>query len=188
MDEQIPALEVASEEAEVLELTPKEETPKEEGGDPLDKIEDESARAEAKKWRAIAKRIEKKEVTPATPVVEAKPAAQEFLTKADFYKANERKAIREATADAEVKANWSAIVPFFVSRRGKETPEDIKEDIQDAITIFNARNAKTAKDDSAAVLTTTSVVKTGGGTSKAPTPTMPNFKLPAQPKDWYGKK
>ncbi len=188
MDEQIPALEVASEEAEVLELTPAEETPKEEGGDPLDKIENEVARAEAKKWRAIAKRIEKKEVTPATPVAEVKPAAQEFLTKADFYKVNERTAIKEVTKDPEVKANWSAIVPFFVSRRGKETSEDIMEDIQDAITIFNARNVKTAKDDSARDLTTTPVVKSGGGTNKAPTPAPSNFKLPAQPNTWYAKK
>ncbi len=178
----------ASEEAEVLELAPVE-TP-ELGGDPLDEISDESARAEAKKWRAIARRQEKKEATPEKKPEAAKPVTSEFLTKADFYKSNERKAVREATADAEIKANWDKISPFYVSRRGKETAEDIAEDIQDAITLFKARNVKTEKDDSASILTTTSVVKTGGapvGKTTTTTPTPPNFKLPSQPGSWYKK-
>ncbi len=179
--------------AEELELAPKEETLDESGGDPLDDIQDSAARDLAKKHRAIARRQEKKEITPEVKP-EVKPVATvqgEFLTKADFYKSNERKAVREATADAEVKANWSEIVKFYSPRHGKETAEDIKEDIQDAITLFNSRNAKTTKDESANVLTTNTVVKTGGGPigkSTASTPTPPNFKLPAQPSDWYGKK
>lgn len=200
MEEQIPALDGAGESAEELELTPTVPTePEEQGGDPLDEISDETARAEAKKWRSIARRMEKKEhVAPVakpaaeTPKPEPKPEApaQEFLTKADFYKANERKAVREAIADAEVKANWSEIITFYTPRRGKETPEDIAEDIRDAITIFNARNAQKSKDDSAKELSTTKVVKAGGGaqgtTPKTTEP--PNFKLPIQPKDWYAKK
>ena len=48
----------ASEDAEVLELAPI--TPSEEevsGSDPLDEISDEAVRAEAKKHRAIARRL-----------------------------------------------------------------------------------------------------------------------------------
>ena len=184
----------AGEGAEDLELeleTTPERTSTEPSGDPLDDIQDETARAEAKKARAIARRVEKKEETPKAQSPEAKPDTSQFLTKTDFYKSNERKAIREITADVEIKAAWNEIIPFYTPRRGKETSEDIKEDIQDAITLYKARNPVVEKDDSADQLTTTPVTKTGGGTidkvivkSKDP----PNFKLPVPPKEWYAKK
>lgn len=193
MEDQNPGLDGAGEDALELELEP-EITPegesKELGSDPLDEISDETVRSEAKKHRAIARRFEKKEETPA-PKPEAKADTSQFLTKADFFKSNERKAIREITADAEIKANWNEIVPFYTPRRGKETLEDILEDIKDAVTLYKARNPVVEKDDSASDLTTTPVVKTGGGTVDKTTPKPkdpPNFKLPTQPKDWYAKK
>lgn len=155
------------------------------GSDPLDDIQDPVARAEAKKNRSIARRVAK-----APP--EAKPVApSEFLTKADFYKTNERVAIKAAVADPEVKANWSEIAPFFTSRRGKETVEDIAEDIKDAITLYKSRNPDVVIDDSKNILTESAVVRTGGGpvekvTKKTPEP--PGFKLPTQPDSWYTKK
>ena len=187
-----PNLEVdgAGEGAEDLELEPEvtpEGTPMEPSGDPLDDIQDETARAEAKKARAIARRVEKKEETPKAQ----SPDTSQFLTKTDFYKSNERKAIREITADAEIRAAWNEIIPFYTPRRGKETPEDIKEDILDAITLYKARNPVVEKDDSADQLTTTPVVKTGGGSvDKAPVKPKdpPNFKLPVPPTEWYAKK
>lgn len=195
-----PGLDGASEGAEDLELEPGESTlpengesgTKEPGGDPLDDIKDEVARAEAKKHRSIARRVDGKEKPEHKPE-EQKPtvSSQEFLTKADFYKANERKAIKQAIADPEIKAHWAEIIPFFSSRHGKETPEDILEDIQDAITLYKVRNPKTETDDSALDLTATPVVKTGGGIGdKKQIPKVkdpPNFKLPSQPKDWYKK-
>lgn len=175
-----------SESTETLEPVVEETLP---GGDPLDEISDEVVRAEAKKHRAIARRLEKKEETPA-PVLPETPKP-EFLTKADFHKANERKAVRDATSDPEVKANWTEIIPFYTPRRGKDTPEDIREDINDAITLYNARHKTSIKDDSADVLSTTPVVKAGGGGTEKPSEKPkdpPNFRLPVQPKDWYGKK
>ncbi|MDO8521518.1 MAG: hypothetical protein Q7S52_05380 [bacterium] len=160
------------------------------GGDPLDAIEDEIARAEAKRGRALIRRAEREKKPEPKPAEVVQPTESQFLTKADFHKSNERKAVREATADPEVKANWSEIIPFYTPRRGKDTPEDIREDINDAITLYNARNAKVAKDDSASVLTTTPVVKVGGGAINKETPKTlnpPNFKLPVQPKNWYTK-
>lgn len=180
----------ASEEAEELELelepgASDEGLTPEPGGDPLDDIQDETARAEAKKARAILRRQKPDEAKPVPT-----PAPTEFLTRADFYKANERKAIREITADAEIKAVWNEVVPFYTPRRGKETPEDIKEDILDAITIYKTRNPVAVTDDSARELTATPVVKTGGGvpTKATPAPALSNFKLPTQPSDWYAKK
>jgi hypothetical protein len=183
MDDQTPELDGASEEATELELesTSTEETL---GGDPLDEISDPVARAEAKKHRAIARRQLVKD--------EPKPAPkQEFLTKTDFFKSNERKAILQATADPEVKAIWSEVVPFFVSRRGKETPEDVLEDIKDAVTLYKARNPVVEKDTSADELVTSTVVKTGGGAVGKETPktaALPNLRPKSQPKDWYAKK
>lgn len=188
MADQTPELDGASEEALELELepevTPKEE-PEEPGGDPLDEISDPVVRAQAKKDRAIARRLAKKEDKP------EKTDTSKFLTKEDFYKSNERKAIREITADAEIKAVWNEIIPFYTPRRGKETPEDIVEDIRDAITLYKVRNpAPPEKDDSANDLTASPVMKTGGGVTEKVTPKPkdpPNFKLPTDPKSWYKK-
>lgn len=195
MNDQNPELDGAgggAEDTELeLEVTPEGDKPKEPSGDPLDDIQDPVARAEAKKYRAIARRNEKPEGE--TKVDTPAPAlpTTEFLTKADFYKSNERKAIREITADAELKAVWNEIIPFYTPRRGKETPEDIKDDILDAITLYKARNPAVVTDDSKDVLTTSSVVKTGGGPVDkvaAQKPEPPNFRLPKQPSDWYKTK
>lgn len=190
MDDQTPELEGASGGAEDLELE-LEVIPKEPSGDPLDNIQDETARAEAKKWRSIARRSEKEksEVKPIETKTNA--SSTEFLTKADFHKANERKAILQTMEDPEIKAHWKEIVPFYTPRRGKETPEDISEDIKDAIILYKARNPVVDVDDSANALSASTVVKSGGGKSDAQIPKVkdpPNFKLPTQPKDWYQMK
>jgi hypothetical protein len=189
----------AGEQQEELELSPSTTEQVEgegSGGDPLDVIQDPVAREEAKKARAIYRR-HKEGNTPGTPVQPQEPAVSqpasqgEYLTKKDFYKTNERQAIRTATADPEVKANWDNIVQFYTPRRGKETAEDIAEDIQDAITLFKARNPNAERDTSATELSATPVIKTGGGTPRQGTPTTPtppNFKLPVQPDKWYTPK
>ncbi len=179
----------ASEEATELELEPTSTEKTNQGGDPLDEISDPVVRDQAKRDRAIARRATKKD--PVVPAVEPVVAPKtDYLSKADFEKANERKAILTVIADdPEVKANWSEIMPFYTPRRGKVTPEDIAEDIKDAVTLFKARNPDKMVDTSADVLTTTPVVKTGGGSVPPKTPTKlpdpPNFHLPKQPKDWY---
>lgn len=190
MQDQNPGADGAGEGAEDLELelegSPEGTEPTELGGDPLDDIQDPVARAEAKKWRAIARRKDEPKVE--APVVTA--PTPEFLTKADFFKSNEKNAIREATADPEVKANWSDIVPFYTPRRGKETKEDILEDIKDAIILYKARNPEVVTDDSANQLTASPVVKSGGGVADKVTPkpnNPPNFKLPTPPNQWYKK-
>ena len=190
MDDPNLELDGAGEGAEDLELVP-EVTPdvaKEPSGDPLDDIKDPVARDEAKKYRAIARRNAEK---PEDKKAEAPKPSQDYMTKADFHKANERKAILSATADAEVKADWNKIVPFYTPRRGKETPEDILEDIKDAIIIFKARNPVVEKDDSARVLTESPVAKAGSGVSEKVAPKIkdpPNFKLPKPVESWYPKK
>lgn len=184
MDDQTPELDGASETAVDLELAPEgtgeTSDSKEPSGDPLDDIKDPVARDEAKKYRAIARRDK--------PEVKKEAPSPEYVTKQDFFKANEKKAVREAIADPEVKAHWEEIKLLYTSRRGKETPEDIGEDIKDAIILFNARNPVTETDESARELTTTPVVKTGGTPPSKhiqKSPDLPNFKTSTSPKDWY---
>jgi len=162
------------------------------GDDPLDDIKDEVARAEAKKARAIVRRAVKKDAPPKPKLAEPVKPTEEPLTKADFHKINERAAIKQVTSDPEIKAIWNEIAPLYYSRRGKESAADIIEDINDAITLYKARNPEIIVDDSKNELTATPVVKTAGGPAEKTAPkkelNLPGFSLPAQPSDWYGKK
>ena len=197
-----------SEEVDVLELEPTPEEANALGGDPLDDITDPAVRAEAKKNRAIARRVARKgkDGEVVTPPVET-PDASKFVTKADFEGANERKAIIAVQAQGltndkgevilppeEVKANFAEIQKLYVPRRGRQTTEDIAEDIKDAVILFNARNPKAPDaDNGVGDLTATPVVAPSGGTGDGKKPPAEAAKLPGynpatQPKDWYPKK
>lgn len=183
------------------------------GSDPLDDIKDPKARDEAKKHRAIARRHDGGGDTPPAP----KPAAEDkpqtpaqpqgggFLTVKDFEKSNEKKAIRIATVDKgvigpdgqviataeEIKENWNGIVSGFTSRRGKQTPEDILEDITDAVILWRGRNPKKPEsDDSGRVLSHTAGGGSGGGkpAPKSATPAPSGLQMPVKPQDWFPKK
>lgn len=181
------------------------------GGDRLDKIEDiEVMRAEAKKYRGISQRKSRpktveKENTVIPEKKEAPVQAQnttDFLTKTDFYKSNERKAIRLATVSTEddseeikqfksdVLENWNDIVGLYTPRKGKETPEDIFEDIKDAYLLYRVKNPKEVKDDSALELTTTPVIKAGKVFKQKEVTTKEDnrYSLPKKPDSWYPKK
>jgi hypothetical protein len=179
-------------------VTPAPPTP----SDPLDDIQDEAARNEAKKHRAIARRATKVEVKK-EPVLESVvlPQAGEtaYLSKTDFYKSNERKAINsltriEATDSDEVKANktfikenWNGIGALYVPRGGKDTPEDIVDDLGDAITLFKAKNPPKTEDDSALALNTAPGRTKGGVFDKTEVKSPLNVKKGAKPEEWYSK-
>lgn len=208
--DETPSLEQNPDEQEQnldLETTPEGDDSK---GDPLDKIEDpEALRGEAKKYRSIAAR---KADRPAATVVEKKadetPAVAEapsdFVKKSDLELVNQKKAIRLATTASEtdsdeVKAlkadmleNWDHVRSFYTPRRGKDTPEDVFEDIKDAYVLFSTRRPnKEGKPDLSFL--TASVIKQGSGQAPAAKPTTkveqpPNFALPTPPSEWYPKK
>lgn len=192
-------LEGGVEETIDLELEPtepddgaNEDTTDEEGstGDPLDDIRDETARAEAKKARAIARRKAQK---PEDKVEEtqSKPVdSSQFMTKAEFEKSNERKAILSVTKDEEVKEHWEEIRQFYTPRRGKATPEDIQEDIKDAITLFKARSTPEVEDPAAELQTTTAPTGTASGpkTKEIKAANLPGFSESAKPDSWFPKK
>lgn len=181
---------------EELELAPKGTD-----ADPLDEIQDvDTLRAEAKKFRAISSRhketkvpVEKKE----EPVVVAKPD-DGFLKKSDFELANQKKAIKAVTTVSEqdseeqkklksdVLENWDAIRQFYTPRRGKDTPEDVQEDIMDAYVLFNARRKpKEAKPDVSGLTEHAAM----GGSGEAPkvgtSKKTLDVKLGKKPNEWY---
>lgn len=204
----VQATEQPNEEGTELELGGKEtpvETP-EAPRDPLDEITDtDELRNKAKGYRSASTRYKKerdeaKDKPPEEPKEEPKG---EFLTKEDFYKANERKAINSLTvidkADSDevkaqktyVKDNWKDISAFYQPRLGKDTPEDILADLNDALTLYTSKNPRTEDVDTGKVMQETS-----GTGHQSPTPTEekkepPNFVLPVQPVDkdgnvnWY---
>ena len=71
---------------------------------------------------------------PVPPEEKPKPKSGDDVpvTRGDLNKANEKKAIVEACKDQVVDKNWAEIVKFYTSRRGKDSPEAIVADIQDA--------------------------------------------------------
>lgn len=149
-------------------------------GDPLDQIDDlEALRHEAKKYRGIATR--KKEPTSTTPGEETP-----YLTKRELYLINEKKAIHDVRKDSEIDQNFEAIKGYYVSRRGKDTPEDIAEDMRDAYILWKARNPQAS--DGSNDLATIAIARPSGLAPKpqaTKTETDPRFQAPSKPESWY---
>jgi hypothetical protein len=178
-----------------------EESNEEEDGDPLNKMDRTTLLAEAKKLRAIGqrnkgKKDEHKEVK--TPV-----DTSMFIKKSDLELANQKKAIRMATTEMEtdsdvekrvktdLKENWNDVQKYYVSRRGKTSPEDIVDDIRDAYLIFLSRKPA----DKESKVNITELVQTAvmpgqvaPKEQKVLDKKPPGFKLPKQPTEWYPKK
>ncbi len=169
--------------------------------DPLDSIDNvEDAVKEAKKFRSIASR---KSSTKEEPKPAEIPKEGDYIKRTDFELVNQRKAIRLATTisendSEEVKAkkadileNWDEVRKNYSPRRGKETPEDILEDITDAFVVFNNRRPPVDEVEEGDVvpeeITKTEAKAPVGNPPKPKTKTKnpPNFKLPKQPDEWY---
>ena len=76
-----------------------------------------------------------KEKAKALPKEPAK--AEDVLTKKDFQKINEKKAIEAFLKDnPEVNSKWSDFVPYYREFRGRDTVEDIVKDLDDAKTLY----------------------------------------------------
>ena len=177
------------------------QTVTEDKSDPLDKLSDiEEVRREAKKHRSIAHRKDhpkagdKPSYEQETTVETTTPNSQ-FITKEDFYRANEKRAermFREQHPD--LAENFDDIRLLYMARRGKETPEDILEDFYDGAVIYQARNPKKKEDTGKQAvrdLTAQPVVKSGGEAKepkKAQKEPDPRFKPKSTPDSWYPKK
>jgi hypothetical protein len=187
-----------------LELEPKG---KPEGdGDPLDKLLDkpEELLAEAKKFRSIKERLEKK--PEIKPIVKD---TSDYLKKSDFELANQKAAIKMATGKVDVSPktfgveteqlgkiqqdileNWDEVIKNYAPRRGKDTAEDVLEDIKDAYVLFSIRRPNKEGKPDISELSQTKVIpgQASPKEQKPPVKEPSSFKLPVQPSEWYPKK
>ncbi len=194
-----PDLQEKKQELEEIELEdPKSEDLDSQGSDPLDNIQDTSILlAEAKKYRAIARRHKAEKPKPEAKI-EVKPETGDYLKKSDFELANQKKAIRTATIVSEndteeaktlktdLLENWDKVRQFYTPRRGKDTPEDVYEDIKDAYAVFNTRRPKKEVKPDIKELSETKITPTGNAPEpKSPQKQPPRFNLPKTTKEWY---
>lgn len=184
MEKELPTIETSTD--EVI-------TESEDRQDPLDTLTDvEEIRREAKKYRGIAARKEKKEVP-------AQTADTPYLTRDEFYATNRKQAITLisqisdndplAETKRDLNDNWDDIVKYYVVRNGQETPENILEDIYDAHLVWKRRQPGGA-DDSARILQGTVVTTPTGGRTETKTDTKSDsrFSKGTPPAKWYAKK
>ena len=128
------------------------------------------------------KKVEKKEVKTDEP-----------LTKKEFQKANESKAIKVACENPDIEENWDKIVKFYTPRHGKNDVDGIVEDINDALTLFQKKNgSKEDKEDkkSTADLATDKNLQPGDTSKKKGSTPERKSVIPKKEtaQDWYPKK
>ena len=74
---------------------------------------------------------------------ETKEKKDDVLTRSEFEKINERKAINEmVAANPELEEHWDEVMAQFAQRKGRSTSDDIKSDIQDALDLWRLRKNK----------------------------------------------
>lgn len=134
--------------------------------DPLDNLSQEELLAEAKKFRSISQRKEKKPQTE-TKTVEVKTNVQgQFMTRKEYERVNEKQAIelfREEYPD--LVENETDVFKLYVNRNGRDTSREILKDLRDAAVLWTAKNSKAA-EETARIIGQTSVAKPSGSGSK----------------------
>lgn len=102
-------------------------------GDPLDDIQDPEARAEAKKFRAIARRNADRPEAPKAPQAPSQPAAG--VAKLVTFNA------KQLVSD-EVKANWDELQSIPLGGYDANDPESIAQNMTDRLAILKAKPQK----------------------------------------------
>lgn len=145
-------------------------------GDPLDDIKDPVERAEAKKNRAIARRLSKKD--PEKP--EKAPATSDPVAKLITFEA------KKLVPD-EVKAVWEDLYNIPLGGYDAHDPESIAKNMQQRYVIFRQDNP-VAKEDQTKDFTTDSGIRGSSpktndtGEKEKP---LPGLREAKQPEDWY---
>ena len=155
--------------------------------------------------RAIAK-DDKDKKTP--PKDEGKKEG-DFLTRSDFYKHNETVAIKMAEGETKVdpdsfgmtaeqlaeiqediKANFDEMKKFYSPKSGKDTSEDIFNDLLDAHAAWRRRNPKKPADADAKARAELTKQRGNRGGSPDPKDQVQRpkvFKSKVPPSEWYKK-
>lgn len=144
------------------------------------------AENDAEYWKQQAKKNERllKKLQSQT---EAQPVRNEFVTKAEFYKANETKAIQEVQAEnPEFKEHWKDIVGYFPNNADRSTPETVKEALYDAHALWKRRQASSETQDTSVKAKLASSTGKGGSSPNAtPEQRKKILQKPASIDEWY---
>lgn len=152
-------------------------------GDPLDDIKDPVARAEAKKFRAIARRQDKAD-RPVVTLTQS-PVPTDYVSKNDIARIATTQA-KDLVSD-EVRDNWDTLVGIPLAGFDAMDAKSIAKNMTERLAILKARTGTPAANP-AADLATTQVRGTAGTVTPAQKPKdPPNLKIPRQPSDWYKK-
>lgn len=139
---------------------------------------------------------------PKKDPVEPADGKQEFVTKEEVRKKNEKDAIKrvetilESDDDVtkalktEINDNWDEIKSFYTGKSGKDDVDSVYEDILDAHAAWKRRNGGKTKDGKAAAGQLAAHRGTGGTSPKANQQQPARTRLlnkGAKPTEWYPK-
>lgn len=122
----------------------------------------------------------------------------DFVKKSDFYKDNEKKAIKQATTPLdsdndelktikiEIDENWDKIIPHYNKSTSKEDVDAQVEAILDAHSAWKRRNPQSTDEEAEAKAEISQSAGTGGKSPKD-TPSKKKSILPKDDgmKEWY---
>ena len=184
IDDQNPGQ--GGEEEIVTPNDPEGDEPEGKDSDPLDAITDEEARAEAKRHRAIARRLEKKGEKGDNEPEVIPEQSQKFATKEDLKKLATNDA-KKLVSD-EVKQLWDELVAIPLGGFDALDSESIATNMQKRYALYVMEHPDKATDPSAPFTVSPNLTANGGQPKVkqpvAPRP-LPGYKEAAQPADWY---
>jgi len=74
------------------------------------------------------------------------PQKGEFLTRSEYNKGIEKRAIANACQDSDVNDNWGKVMDYYVPKHGKDTVEGIMADVKRAYNLFRLENPLSPED------------------------------------------
>lgn len=154
--------------------------------DPYDNIEDDEARNEAKKMRAINRRQERK-AEEVIKVVEVVPEVvpSNFATKDDL-KLMATNAAKERVAP-EVKALWDELVAIPLGGFDPMSAESIAANMQKRYSLYKYEHPEAGSNPTADLTSSPELPLSGTAdkSSKDVEIKLPNYKEPVGPSEWY---
>lgn len=193
-----PAPETPATPAVDSEGKPIEPAPATPASDPLDAIEDEVVRNQAKKDRRIGKAVAKGEkvdadgnpitadpTPPATPTPET--PATGAATKDDLKVMNQNTA--RTLVPQEVIDVWDKLLEIPLGGYNSMDPDSIAKNFIERFNIYRSRNPADPANPAAPLIVSPKIPVSGPG-AKVVTPEekeLPGYKEPVQPGDWFPK-
>lgn len=114
---------------------------------------------------------------------------EEYVTKKDFQKREERTAINEACKDSEFEEHFDDIIVYYRPTRGKATIEDMVADLQDAKKVWKGLQPSATPLTPEKKAIADLAAEKGLSSGKKKEPTVPKKSIiPKQEKmeKWYG--